>query len=47
MVGNPARRIGWMCECGVRMDLEGEEAECPACGLKYEQEKGVMLRGEK
>jgi UDP-2-acetamido-3-amino-2,3-dideoxy-glucuronate N-acetyltransferase len=33
MVGNPARQIGWMCECGVRLD---ENYSCSACGKKYE-----------
>jgi UDP-2-acetamido-3-amino-2,3-dideoxy-glucuronate N-acetyltransferase len=47
MVGNPARRIGWMCECGVRIGFEGEEGKCPACGSKYKQEKGVIARGGK
>jgi acetyltransferase-like isoleucine patch superfamily enzyme len=31
MVGNPARRIGWMCACGERLD---EHLEC-ACGERY------------
>jgi UDP-2-acetamido-3-amino-2,3-dideoxy-glucuronate N-acetyltransferase len=47
MVGNPARRIGWMCECGVRIDVKGEKGECPVCGLKYKQENGIMARGGK
>lgn len=32
MVGNPARRIGWMCNCGVRLDTD---LRCPACGRCY------------
>jgi UDP-2-acetamido-3-amino-2,3-dideoxy-glucuronate N-acetyltransferase len=38
MVGNPARRIGWMCRCGVRLkgtDEPGSIMECPACGESY------------
>ncbi len=34
MVGNPARRIGWMCRCGVRLP-EGENPTCTACGVSY------------
>lgn len=34
MVGNPARRIGWMCECGTRLPNGGEVA-CDRCGLTY------------
>lgn len=29
MVGNPAKQIGWMCECGERVD---EGFPCKACG---------------
>jgi UDP-2-acetamido-3-amino-2,3-dideoxy-glucuronate N-acetyltransferase len=32
MVGVPARRIGWMCECGERL---GEDLQCPACVSRY------------
>jgi UDP-2-acetamido-3-amino-2,3-dideoxy-glucuronate N-acetyltransferase len=38
--GNPARRHGWVCSCGVRLEAEGEpvaetETECPGCGSVY------------
>lgn len=33
MVGVPARRIGWMCRCGVRLPAEAE-ARCE-CGRTY------------
>ena len=32
MAGVPARRIGWVCECGKRL---GESLSCE-CGRKYE-----------
>lgn len=39
VVGNPARRIGYMCECGERLRDKGERLtdnrECPACGKIY------------
>lgn len=38
MVGVPARRIGWMSEAGLRLDLpaSGEgEAACPQTGARY------------
>ncbi len=31
-VGNPARRIGWACQCGERL---GDDLECMSCGNKY------------
>jgi UDP-2-acetamido-3-amino-2,3-dideoxy-glucuronate N-acetyltransferase len=34
VVGNPARRIGWVCRCGVRLPL-GDSPQCPACRAHY------------
>lgn len=34
MVGVPARRVGWMCECGVRLQGDGE-LQCGECGRSY------------
>lgn len=33
MAGNPAKRIGWMCECGLKLD---SELKC-MCGKEYEE----------
>ena len=30
VAGNPARQIGWFCQCGQKLDAAGR---CPACGL--------------
>jgi UDP-2-acetamido-3-amino-2,3-dideoxy-glucuronate N-acetyltransferase len=41
VAGVPARRIGWMCACGVRLPIEpGEAAEivCPDCLAEYRVE---------
>ena len=35
MVGNPARRSGWMCRCGIKQKLDGAEARCASCGSSY------------
>ena len=43
MVGVPARRVGWMCQCGIRLRLDDGKAVCPACGAAYQQE-GDTLR---
>ncbi len=32
VVGNPARRAGWMCACGVRLP---ETLACDACDARY------------
>ena len=36
MVGVPARRIGWMCQCGERLPDSGT-GTCAACGSRYER----------
>ena len=43
MVGVPARRVGWMCQCGERLHVAASRAGCAACGAGYE-ESGGMLR---
>lgn len=35
MAGVPARRIGWMCNCGVRLHVSEESAECQSCHRNY------------
>lgn len=42
MVGNPARQIGWMCSCGERLYVDGRQADCAACGIKYEMVEGRL-----
>lgn len=38
VAGVPARIIGWMCECGGRLDFgESPECVCLACHRKYRQ----------
>jgi UDP-2-acetamido-3-amino-2,3-dideoxy-glucuronate N-acetyltransferase len=36
MVGVPARRIGWMCQCGERLP-DGGAGTCRACHSTYER----------
>ena len=36
VVGNPARRIGWVCQCGERLIVDNGVAWCDACGCGYE-----------
>ncbi len=41
--GNPARRQGWMCQCGVRLEFDAEgHAACEACGWRYVLEQGLV-----
>lgn len=34
VVGVPAKQIGWMCRCGIRLAIEST-ATCTACGRAY------------
>lgn len=47
MTGVPARRIGWMCACGVRLGLSAQLAAgaagvCAACGAAYREAAGLL-----
>jgi UDP-2-acetamido-3-amino-2,3-dideoxy-glucuronate N-acetyltransferase len=44
VVGAPARVTGWVCQCGVRLQFEGERASCDTCGLVYGSEGGGIRR---
>jgi len=42
MVGVPARRAGWMCQCGTRLHLRDGAAGCAVCGASYREEGGIL-----
>lgn len=35
VVGVPARQVGWVCRCGVRLDVSDGVGLCPECGSAY------------
>jgi acetyltransferase-like isoleucine patch superfamily enzyme len=35
VVGNPAKRIGFACVCGQKLERRDAEGICPACGRSY------------
>lgn len=37
VVGNPARRVGWMCQCGEKLAFSAGQAICRSCGSRYAQ----------
>ena len=39
MAGVPAKRIGWVCECGQVLD---EKLVCPDCGKRYLQQNDLL-----
>src|SRR5437773_1571389 len=42
MVGVPARRVGWMCQCGERLSIGAGKAACAVCGTTYEEASGAL-----
>jgi UDP-2-acetamido-3-amino-2,3-dideoxy-glucuronate N-acetyltransferase len=42
MVGVPARRVGWMCQCGVRLQVREGRAICSTCGTGYREVDGTL-----
>jgi len=44
VLGNPARRAGWMCQCGNRLSFaEGvSQAACSACHSRYQKVDGEL-----
>ncbi len=41
VVGMPAKQVGWMCYCGVRLPDRASEVACPACGRQYSIKAGA------
>lgn len=42
VTGSPARLRGWMCRCGIKLQLSGPEATCGACGSAYRLHEGIL-----
>jgi UDP-2-acetamido-3-amino-2,3-dideoxy-glucuronate N-acetyltransferase len=42
VVGVPARQVGWMCQCGVRLRVRDGRASCSACGATYREREGIL-----
>lgn len=42
MAGVPARRIGWVCECGERLGRVSKSATCRRCGRAYVCKKNSL-----
>jgi UDP-2-acetamido-3-amino-2,3-dideoxy-glucuronate N-acetyltransferase len=48
VVGNPGRIVGWMCQCGVKLDFgtpsdPNGNALCSACRKGYAKESGSVV----
>ena len=42
VAGVPARRVGWVCRCGTRLEGGGESWECRRCGDTYRLDNGQL-----
>ncbi len=42
MVGVPARRVGWTCQCGERLPNASPRSSCAVCGAGYEEAEGHL-----
>jgi UDP-2-acetamido-3-amino-2,3-dideoxy-glucuronate N-acetyltransferase len=42
VVGNPARRTGWMCACGIKLVIDTGLAQCVSCARRYDLHGDVM-----
>lgn len=42
VVGVPARQVGWVCRCGVRLNVSASVGLCPECGSTYSVEDGML-----
>ncbi len=42
MVGVPARRVGWACQCGERLQVSDGRGNCPRCRWSYREAGGVL-----
>src|SRR5437763_8385343 len=42
MLGVPARRVGWMCQCGERLVVAGGRSAGAVCGGSYAEGSGAL-----
>lgn len=40
--GNPALLKGWVCECGIKLNIQDNAARCDRCGQSYEERGGAL-----
>ena len=51
VIGNPARVSGWVCKCGIKLDLksrfeDGIVAVCSACHTRYTPVGGLLAESK-
>ncbi len=43
VVGNPARQVGWACECGNKLHTADGLYRCAACNKEYKLQNGSLM----
>ena len=43
VVGVPARQTGWVCRCGVPLNVADGGGDCGRCGTAYTETEGRLL----
>ncbi|MNW45359.1 UDP-2-acetamido-3-amino-2,3-dideoxy-D-glucuronate N-acetyltransferase [compost metagenome] len=44
VAGVPARHIGWVCQCGIKLSFKDQQAECHSCGRQYEMAQDMVCK---
>lgn len=44
--GNPAKIMGWMCECGVKLKFNKSKVTCRACKKEYHKSKNTVVKAK-
>lgn len=44
VAGVPAKIIGWVCECGIRLEFRRNEATCSECQRRYRKKEDGIHR---
>jgi UDP-2-acetamido-3-amino-2,3-dideoxy-glucuronate N-acetyltransferase len=42
VMGVPARQVGWVCRCGIRLQVSNGMGLCPACGIGYSTDEDIV-----
>jgi UDP-2-acetamido-3-amino-2,3-dideoxy-glucuronate N-acetyltransferase len=45
VIGNPARVVGWVCDCGARIEFSEDKPTCTQCGKEHYKEMTGILPG--
>ncbi|NMC56724.1 MAG: N-acetyltransferase [Eubacteriaceae bacterium] len=44
VAGSPAKKIGYICECGIKIKFESNNAKCEHCGKEYIKDENDLVK---